>query len=247
MDMSAIFDEADYTRIVSEPDIKSDLSSFFQCEVDGLDTDLILLSNGWYHEATLSGDNPVIVCSMREAFLKYPEIVKAHFNKYLKEAKDGWADLNTMMAQDGVFIYVPDNYQGEKAFQMVNLTHGFSEKELFQRNLFVIGKNAKLQLVLCDHTLNKARNVNHLGTEIFLGENSELQLYDLQNEPDVSNIFSHTFIHQEAYSRLNTLAFSLHGGSIRNNLYIKLAGEGRKAMHTDWYYQTASSVWTITP
>ena len=229
IDMKSLFDGVDFEHIVTEPNIKSDLSSFFQCEVDGMDTDLVLLSNGWYHESSLADSNKITVCSMREAFQKYPGMIKTHFNKYLKNAKDGWADLNTMLAQDGVFIYVPDNYQPEKAIQLVNLTHGFSEKEIFQRNLVVVGKNAKLQLVLCDHTLNKARNINHLGTEIFIDENAELQLYDLQNEPDVSNVFSHTAFHQEAYSRLNTLSFSLHGGTIRNNLYITMAGQGAES------------------
>lgn len=229
LDFKPIYDESNYTHAFTEPEIKSDLSSFFQCEVDGMDTDLVLLSNGWYHENTLPADSKVIVCSMREAMVKYPELVKAHYNQYLKENKDGWADLNTLLSLDGVFIHVPDNHQSEKAIQIVNLTHGFSEKEIFQRNLFVIGKNAKLELVLCDHTLNKSRNVNHLSTEIVVGENAVLNLYDLQNEPDVSNVFSHTYVHQEAYSRANTLAFSLHGGTIRNNLHVKLAGQGAES------------------
>ncbi len=229
LDLKAVFGENDYSRIVNEPEVTATLRSFFQCEVDGMDTDLILLSNGWYHESTLSKESEIIVCSMREAFHAYPELLKKHFNQYLKKAEDNWVELNTMLAQDGVFIHVPDNYIPKKPIQIVNLTHGFSEKEIFQRNLIVVGKNAKLQLLLCDHTLNKAKNVNHLGTEVFVDENADFQMYDLQNEPDVSNVFSHTAFHQEAYSRLSSLAFSLHGGTIRNNVYVTMNGQGAES------------------
>jgi len=229
LDLKLIFENTEYKRIISEPAVTDSLSSFFQCEVQGMDTDLILLSNGWYHESTLPKDCKVVVCSMRQASQKYPDLVKTHFNQYLKEAKDGWTELNTMLAQDGVFIYVPDNYVPDKPIQIVNLTHGFSEKEIFQRNLIVIGKNAKLQLLICDHTLNKAKNVNHLGTEVFIGENADFQMYDLQNEPDISNVFSHLAFHQEAFSRLTSLAFSLHGGTIRNNVYVTMSGQGAES------------------
>jgi Fe-S cluster assembly protein SufD len=229
LDLKPVFDDTNYKHIITEPVVNDSLGSFFQCEVQGMDTDLILLSNGWYHESTLPKDSKVVVCSMREAFQKYPELVQKHFNQYLKKAKDGWTELNTMLSQDGVFIHVPDNYTPKKAIQIVNLTHGFSEKEIFQRNLIVVGKNAKLQLLFCDHTLNKAKNVNHLGTEVYIDENADFQMYDLQNEPDISNVFSHLAFHQEAYSRLTALAFSLHGGTIRNNLYVKLNGEGAES------------------
>jgi Fe-S cluster assembly protein SufD len=228
LDFDAVFDK-DFRKVLEKPDVKTDLNSFFQCEVEGFDTELILLSNGWYYQDTMDeADIPdsVIICSMQEAFKKHSDIISRHYNQYLKQTDDGWADLNTMMAGDGVFIYVPDNVQIEKTIQVVNLTHGFSEKEVFQRNLFVLGDNASLQLVLCDHSLTRAKNISHVASEAYLGKNADLQLYDLQNEPDVTNIFNHLAIHQEADSRLTTLAFSLHGGTIRNNIHVKLAGEG---------------------
>jgi Fe-S cluster assembly protein SufD len=228
MDFSSVFEGNDFDKIITSPDLKVDLNAYFQCDVNEMDTDLILLSNGWYHRDSLSDNHDksgLIVCGMKEAILRYPEIVKKHFNKYLKESEDGWAYLNTLLAHDGVFVYVPDNFIPKKALQIVNLTHGFNKKEIFQRNLIVLGENAQLQLVLCDHTLNKAENLNHIGTEFFMDKNSNLELYILQNEPDVSNVFNHMSFYQSEGSSLRSVDFSLHGGTIRNNLYVKLAGE----------------------
>ncbi|MDA3820321.1 MAG: Fe-S cluster assembly protein SufD [Candidatus Delongbacteria bacterium] len=225
LDFDVVFDEK-YSLVLHKQKLEVDLNEFFHCEVEDLDTELILLSNGFYYDSTHNGRLPdsVIVCSMQEAFHKYPTLVSEHFNRYLKERGDGWAALNTMLANDGVFIHVPDNIHVPKPIQIVNLTHGFYEKELFQRNLFVVGENASLKLVLCDHSLNNAKTVSHLASELYVGKNAGLQIYNLQNEPDGNNIFNHMAIHQEAGSELLSFAFSLHGGSIRNNIYATLNG-----------------------
>ncbi|MEA3448741.1 MAG: Fe-S cluster assembly protein SufD, partial [Bacteroidota bacterium] len=225
INFDAVFDK-EYKMVLQKPDVDTDLNAFFRCEVEDLDTELILLSNGFYYDSTHNGSLPesVIVCSMQEAFHKYPTLVSEHFNRYLKKRGDGWAALNTMLANDGVFIHVPDNVHVPKPIQIVNLAHGFYEKELFQRNLFVVGENASLKLVLCDHSLNNAKTVSHLASELYVGKNSGLQIYNLQNEPDGNNIFNHMAVHQEAGSELLSFAFSLHSGSIRNNIYATLNG-----------------------
>ncbi|MGM0649105.1 MAG: Fe-S cluster assembly protein SufD [Bacteroidota bacterium] len=235
MDFDGIFNNIHHL-VLEKPSVEADLNEYFRCEVEEMETELILLSNGYYYDDSISagkadrknGNLPesVIVCSIREAFNKYPDLISKHYNQYLKERGDGWAVLNTMLANDGVFVYVPDNIQLNKPIQIVNLTHGFSEKELFQRNLFVVGANASLKLVLCDHSLNNTKVISHIASEAFVGENAQLQLYDLQNEPDESHIFNHLAVYQQAGSKLTSLAFSLHSGSIRNNIYVKLAGEG---------------------
>ncbi|MGC9332077.1 MAG: Fe-S cluster assembly protein SufD, partial [Bacteroidales bacterium] len=225
LDFDVIFDKR-YSLVLHKQKIESDLNEFFHCEVENLDTELILLSNGFYYDSIHNGSLPdsVIVCSMQEAFHKYPPLVSEHFNRYLREHGDGWAALNTMLANDGVFIHVPDNIHVPKPIQIVNLTHGFYEKELFQRNLFVVGENASLKLVLCDHSLNNAKTVSHLTSELYVGKNAGLQIYNLQNEPDGNNIFNHMAVHQETGSELLSFAFSLHSGSIRNNIYATLNG-----------------------
>jgi Fe-S cluster assembly protein SufD len=227
LDFDAVFNTK-YTLVLNKPEVEIDLNEYFHCEVEELDTELILLSNGFFYDNTHNGNLPesVIICSMREALYKYPDIVSEHYNQYLKERGDGWAALNTMLASDGVFVYVPDNIKLPKPIQIVNLTHGFYEKELFQRNLFVVGKNASLKLVLCDHSLNNAKTVSHIASEAYVGKNAGLQIYNLQNEPDENNIFNHLAVLQEGGSQLLSLSFSLHSGSIRNNTYVKLNGQG---------------------
>jgi len=133
--------------------------------------------------------------------------------------------MNTMFANYGVFIYVPENMHVKNTIQLVNLTHGFSERFVMQRNLIVMGNNSRMRLMICDHTLNKADNMVNNVTESFLGKQSILEVYSIQNEPDRSAVIKSLFFHQSTGSKLINLAFSLHGGMLRNNVSVTLAEE----------------------
>ncbi|MDD4235119.1 MAG: Fe-S cluster assembly protein SufD [Bacteroidales bacterium] len=205
-----------------------DLNEYWQCQVPDMDTQVILLSNAWYYEKNnLENKFPkgVIVCGLREAFVKYPEIVKKHYSKYLPQNKDGYIDLNTAIARDGVFIYVPKGVKIDKTIQLVNLIHGFANRAVMQRNLVVLEEDASLRMIICDHTLNRTQNFINSLTESYIGKNAHLEYYSIQNEPDTAALLNTLCFYQEANSHLTNLAFSLHGGSLRNNVYSTLAGE----------------------
>ncbi|MEJ5266830.1 MAG: Fe-S cluster assembly protein SufD [Bacteroidales bacterium] len=209
-----------------------DLNQFFECEVKDLDTHVILLSNGEYYQNNkpIEGINEnVIICSLKEAKFKHKEIFEKYYNKTVSESNDSYAALNAMFANDGLFIYIPDNTKVNKTIQLVNLTHGFGNKNVFKRNLVVVGKNAELSLIICDHTLNNSKNFTIDITESYIEENGYLQYHTLQNEPNKSSVINNLFIQLERYARINSFVLSLHGGIIRNNLYAKLSGENSEA------------------
>jgi len=218
----------DYTFEFDTGKTNADLNEFFHCAVEDMDTQVILLSNGrYYHrnEEITGLPKGVIICGFKEAREKHPHLLEKYYNKYAGKLDDGIISLNTMLANDGLFIYVPENVVIEKTIQLVNLTHGFGNKNIFKRNLLVLEKNSQLKLVICDHTLNNSNNFVIDVSEAFLQENANLQYYALQNEPNQSSVINSLLVNQEKNSSFTSLALSLHGGSIRNNLYVKLAGK----------------------
>lgn len=222
----------DYFFEFDQASSKHDLNDFFQCAVEDMDTHVILLSNGAYY----SGNKPienlpegVIVCGFKDANQKYPELIEKYFDKNASSIEDGIISLNTMLANDGLFIYIPENVNIDKTIQLVNLTHGFGNKNIFKRNLFIVEKNASLKLVICDHTLNNSNNFVVDVSEAFISDNAHLEYYALQNEPNQSGVINSLIVNQERYSSFTGLALSLHGGIIRNNLYVKLSGEYSEA------------------
>lgn len=200
----------------------------FRCDVADLDTHGIVLLNGFY--PTLNGKlrelpGGIIIGSLNEASRRYPEIVEKHYGKYAGSDSDGLVHLNTAMASDGVFVYVPEKASLSKPVQVVNLVSSSEDTFTQHRNLFVIGKDARFSIIICDHTLSPHKFLTNAVTEVYVGENSYFDIIRVQNEHNAACKVTHTFIHQERGSVASSNNMTLHGGLIRNNTYHHLGGE----------------------
>jgi Fe-S cluster assembly protein SufD len=205
-----------------------DLNEYFQCEIKDLDTHIVLLSNGEYYINNKPIENigeGVIICGLNMAINKYPEIIKEYYNQIAREYDDSFSELNTMFAKDGLFIYIPENTKIDKTIQLVNLIHGFGNKNIFKRNLIIVGKNSELSLVICDHTLNNSNNFVIDVTESVVLENAKFRYHNLQKEPNKTGVINSHFVKLNKYSKFDSYILSFHGGIIRNNLFVKMIGE----------------------
>jgi Fe-S cluster assembly protein SufD len=215
-----------YEVELSANPFKIDIGSVFKCDVPELDTHVILVLNGFYSQQNQIGLLPegVVICSLNEASKRYPEVFKDHYARYAETSSDGLVALNTLFAQDGVFIYVPKNKRVEKPIQIINLSHSYKNLRITRRNLIVIEENASANIVVCDHTLCNQRFLANTLTEIFTGKNASISFDRLQNENSFSTQITNTFVHQLENSRFGSNSISLHGGLIRNSFYISLNG-----------------------
>ncbi len=222
----------DFKFIHQPEEVVADLHTVFRCDVPQLDTHLVLTFNGWYYKKNKEiGDLPagVILTSLDEAAKNSPELVAKYYAKLAKTAEDPLVALNTAMAKDGYFLYIPKNVSFNKPIQLINLLQ--SDKDTFatQRNLVIVEEGAEVQLILCDHTLNLNKYLSNSVTEIFVGANAKLEYYTLQNEHNESTSLNSVFIQQERDSHITAHTASLHGGLIRNNLKVILNGENAEA------------------
>lgn len=210
---------------------KIDIRSIFQCDVPELDTHVALVLNGFYATGIQVGGLPegVVVCSLSEASVKYPRLFEAHYSKYADTSTDGLVALNTLFAQDGVFVYIPENVTVEKPIQIINLSHSFKNLRITRRNLIIAEENSSSNIVVCDHTLCSHSYLANTLTEIHTGKNASLAFDRLQNENSHSTQINNLFIHQLENSRFNSNSISLHGGLIRNSFYVTLNGTRAEA------------------
>jgi Fe-S cluster assembly protein SufD len=204
----------------------------FRCDVSDLDTHGIVLLNGFYptiNEKLRQLPSGVWIGSLNEAAVKFPDKIEKHYGKYAKTETDGLIHLNTAMASDGVFIYVPEGVTLTKPVQIVDLVQ--SEEDMFNqhRNLIIVEKNAEFSLIICDHTLSPQKFLTNAVTEVFVGENAHFDIIRVQNEHNNACKITHTFIHQEKNSVASSNNMTLHGGLIRNSTYHYLGGEGAES------------------
>ncbi len=204
----------------------------FRCDVANLDTHGIVLLNGFYptiNEKLRQLPSGVWVGSLNEAAIKFADKIEKHYGKYAKSETDGLIHLNTAMASDGVFIYVPEGVTLAKPVQVVDLV--YSNEDMFNqhRNLIIVEKNAEISLIICDHTLSPQKFLTNAVTEIFVGENAHFDIIRVQNEHNNACKITHTFIHQEKNSVASSNNMTLHGGLVRNSTYHYLGGEGAES------------------
>lgn len=222
----------DYQREFKAREIKFDDKDIFRCDVPMLDSHVLTVLNGFYYsreEHLNKLDNGIIYGSLNAAIREVPELVEKHLGKIASMEDEAFVALNSAFFRDGIFLYVPDGVRMEKPIQIIHLLLSDQNHLAQHRNLFILGKNASAQVIICDHTLCPQMFLTNSVTEAIAGENSDLDLLRLQNEHNNSVQVTNTWIRQEAYSRCQHSTITLHGGMVRNNLRVNLEGEGAES------------------
>lgn len=227
-DLIPVFDK-DYRVVLKYIRQDVDINEVFRCTVTDLVTDPVLTVNGWWFDGNMKPELPeeVVVCSLQEASMKYPDLFLRHYNRYaLQASKDGLVSLNTAFAQDGVFVYVPDGVVLERPLQVINLLRANAGLMGFQRNLVILGKNARATVLVCDHTLSNQNFLMNNTTEVCLGADAHLDYYQVQNQGSGAAQINSLFVSEQRNAVFDSNIVSLYGGFIRNNMYVALNEEG---------------------
>ncbi len=191
------------------------------------DTYEIRVKNGFaedHRELTHHSDG-VVYGSLRTALDCYPELTEQYFNR-LADGSDGLVALNTALFQDGIFIYVPDHVKVEKPFEVMNCLSAEESVSVFNRCLFVFGKNSEAKVIFRSVTACDDTYIVNRVSEVYTGENASVEIADKQEQCDGCVFLSNTFVDQQRSSRFQKSVVILTGGFVRNNTEIFLNGTG---------------------
>ena len=223
----------DYGVNLNRLEIPVDPYAAFRCDVPNLSTSLYFVVNDmFYRDDKPKGHLPegVIVGSLREN----PHFIEKYYARLAKTSDDAITALNTMLAQDGMLVYVPKNVKVDRAIQVINILKAtpqnaqrqVSDLMVNRRVLIILEEGAEIKMLFCDHA---ADDRNFLATQVieaYVGENASLDLYCLE-ETHYKNVrVSNVYVDQQANSRVNHNVITLHNGITRNKLDLTLSGEG---------------------
>ena len=226
-DISEAFAQ-DLDMSIQSQNIDINAENIFKCDVLHLDAYLALFAKGQYvsKERIINNDEGIIVCSFKEAAKKYPELFSKYYNKLAKNDSDGTVAINTALAYDGVFVYVPKSKQLDKPIQVVNLqVDGVNNNSIQLRNLVIVEENAEAKVIFCDDSLTSNMHLSNSVTEVFVAENARVEITKMQNEHSESINVSSIFFDQKDHSVATCHTTSLLGGVIRNNVNMIMDGE----------------------
>ena len=258
-DIQKLF-EPDFGVNINRLQIPVDPYEAFHCDVPNLSTSLYFVVNdmfynfecrdesvefataidGMRHSAAVANsklstlNSPlkegVIIGSMRD----YPELVSKYYTKLAKTGDDAITALNTMLAQDGMLVYVPKNVKVDRAIQVINILKATPQNAqrvvpdlmVNRRVLIILEEGAEIKMLFCDHA---ADDRNFLATQVieaYVGENASLDLYCMEETHHKNVRVSNVYIDQQANSRVNHNVITLHNGVTRNKLDLTFSGEG---------------------
>lgn len=227
-DIPSLF-EPDYGLNINRLEIPVDPYKAFKCDVPNLSTSLYFVVNdSFYDKALPKKELPegVIVDSLARIAAEKPELISRYYAKIAKTEKDGITALNTMLAQDGLLIYVPKGTVVDRAIQVINILRSDVDLMVNRRVLIIVEDRAEIKLLFCDHAADDRRFLATQVIEAYVGENAGLDLYCLE-ETHAKNVrVSNVFISQQANSRVNHNVITLHNGTTRNRTDLVFEGEG---------------------
>ena len=221
-DVDSLF-APDYGLNLNRLDIPVNPYDAFRCDVPNLSTSLYFVVNdAFYSKAVPKGNLPegVVLGSLKE------HASAAYYNQLASQEKDAVTDLNTMLAQDGLYVYVPKGVVVDRAIQVINILRSDVDLMVNRRVLIVVEEGAEVKFLFCDHA---ADDRNFLATQVieaYVGPNAKLDLYCLEETHNKNVRVSNVYIRQERDSRVNHNVITLHNGTTRNKLNLDLVGEG---------------------
>ena len=221
--------EPNYGMNINRVNIPVTTDDVFKCDVPNMSTSLYFVLNDMFYDKKLPKvalPDGVTFGSLKDFGESHPEILNKYYGQLAKTEEDGVTAFNTTFAQDGVVLYVPKGIVIERPIQLINLLRSDVDLMVNRRLLIILEEGAQARMLICDHSMDK---VNFLATqvvEVYAGQNSVMDFYEIEETSEQTTRISNMFVRQEAGSNVHLNSMTLYNGKTRNTTVVTLEGEG---------------------
>jgi len=176
--------------------------------------------------STLIEEDKFKLLDLSYAYKHFPEAIEEYFNDLGPEKLDGFEELNTSFAKNGVFIKLENNVVIEKPVVLYFIKDTSAGEVLtMPRNLFLVGENSQVKITEMFHTFGDHKSFTNTVTEIRLAKHAVVDYYKIEPDRTAAYHIGHTNVTQSDDSVFNSVTVTLGGSMIRNNLSIAMDGE----------------------
>jgi Fe-S cluster assembly protein SufD len=170
-------------------------------------------------------DAGLVVCSLADALAAGDPLVTAHLGKVVPTDDPGLA-LNTALMGDGVVIRVAAGAAIARPVHLLFVTAGATPAAMFMRSLIVVEAGASLSLVETYEGPGQSANQVNTALELVVGDGAAIDRIKVVREGSAAIHVATLLARYGARAEVNDFAFVTGGAVIRNQLFVKLAGEG---------------------
>lgn len=214
---------------------KVDPYATFKCNVPNLSTALFFVVNDVPCAAPQNVQQllpeGVVVDSFSHIAATRADLLEKYYNQAaatdrdFRTGHDGVTLLNTMLAQDGLFIYLPKGVQLKSPIQVVNVASARMDLLSVRRVIVVADEEAKGAVLFCDHAEGDSHYLTTQVVEAYAERGAQLNLYSIEETNERTTRFSTLYVEQQAQSRISYDGIALTCGQTRNRLDVRLRGE----------------------
>jgi Fe-S cluster assembly protein SufD len=192
----------------------------------------ILIVNGRFFPAlsrTQGLPAGVRVGSLAAAVTEQADVVQRYLGQLADFGTKGFTALNTALAADGAYVYIPDGVLLEQPLHLLFVTTTSATSGPIMtsaRALIVAGDRSQARIVETYVGPRGASYFTNAVTEIFAGENAVIDHYKVQEESFDAFHIASMHVHAARSASFSSHSFSLGGRLVRNDVSALLDGEG---------------------
>lgn len=210
-------------------DVKVNAKQVFRCDVPNLSTLLYFMVNDTMLLKSKT-DAPVPdgleISKISDFCAKNPDFIARYYNRQAARHADAMTSLNTMLCQDGLVVRVSRGCKIDKTVQILNLLRSDVPLMANRRVLIVIEPEAEARLLFCDHAIDEHDFLTTQTVEVYLEEQSRLDLYCMEETHTRCHRISNVLVSQAEGSHFAHHSHTLSCGQTRNGVVIDLDGSG---------------------
>lgn len=218
----------DYGLNIMRLNLPADIAEAWKCDVPNISTLFAVVANDSFIPSSgLETRLPegVIFTSLRQAALSWPDLVGKYYGT-VAPVDNAAVALNTMLVQDGVFIYIPRGLRLPRPLQLVNIFSAPASMMALRRVLIVMEEDSEAQILVCDHTQDTANSyLSSEVVEIHLSPKARLDYYCIEESSEATTRHSQMFVNQGDESSFLTNISTLTCGNTRNSFTINVNGQ----------------------
>lgn len=215
----------DYGVNINRVNFDADPQHPFKCDVPNLSTCMSYFYNDIFHTTGVDAGDGVVVCSLAQAAETHPELLQKYYGTVAKLDQPTVA-LNTLLAQDGMLVYVPRGVEAKRTIQVVNIFNASQPILVPRRILVIVEEGAQAKMLMCDHSQRLGvPYVDSQVVEIIAERGASFDYYDMEETGTETRRLRSVFVKQAEGSNVLTDTITLYNGYTRNDFYVDVDGE----------------------
>ncbi len=166
--------------------------------------------------------------SLAAAATEHADVVPRYYGQLADYQSRAFVALNTALATDGAYLYIPEGTVLEQPVEILFVTAGDSAsvEMMNTRVLIVAGERSQARIVETYAALRNGTYFTNGVTEIFAAENAIVDHYKVQQESLDAYHIATLQVNAQRSAAVSSHSFSLGGKLVRNDANAVLDGEG---------------------